>query len=156
MPTANSGIFTGTKMQLLQQPHVFHHTGGKNKVSVVLKGCKALVCLNYFMLVKVKQMRKTLNKMTEFRLYLLHSLCSFQVLRSVDEFLPPFLFPFFFLFVKMLKSALCDLWRNLKRLVSQCMKIPQVQRDVQSVTPRAVDWMRTWAARSHKEIVLSY
>lgn len=145
-------------MQLLQQPHVFHHTGEKNKVSVGLKGCKALVCLNYFMLVKVKQMRNTLNKMTEFRLYLLPSSCPFQVLSSVDEFLPPFLFSFFFFFqfVKMLKSALCDLWRNLKRLVSQCMKIPQVQRDVQSVTPRAVDWMRTWAARSHKEIVLSY
>lgn len=37
---------------------------GKNKVSVVLKVCKALACLNYFMLVIVKQMRNALNKMT--------------------------------------------------------------------------------------------
>ena len=128
---------------LLLKPHRFHHRGEKKVIrslwawSIVRVEPAQIISFMF----EFKEMRNILQEKTSY----------FTSAPSPTVILPaslppsfswracPLCYPtptptllvvffFFFQFVKMLKSALCDLWRNLKRLVSQCMKIPQVQR----------------------------
>lgn len=128
---------------LLLNPHRFHHRAEKKVIrslwawSIVRVEPAQIISFMF----KFKEMRNILQEKTSY----------FTPAPSPTGILPaslppsfswracPLCYPpppplywlcvcvFFFQFVKMLKSALCDLWRNLKRLVSQCMKIPQVQ-----------------------------
>lgn len=126
---------------LLLKPHRFHHRGEKKVIRSLwawsIVGVEAAQIISFMF--RFKEMRNILQKTSYFTsapsptVILPASLPTSFSWRACPLCHPTptplywLCFFFFFQFVKMLKSALCDLWRNLKRLASQCMKIPQVQ-----------------------------